>query len=111
MIECVNAAGKCLNREGSLTYEAFVGVTLQGMARPCIIATGVGSNATLRINDQLLTMGPESWLRFRPAVGKSHRFRRTGQNLRYAVGWLWSKLAHDDRFDEDVDNAAVGVRG
>ena len=111
MIECVNVAGTCLITDGSLTYEAYVGMSLQRTANPCVIVTGVGSNATLRINGQLLTLGPEVWLRFRPAVGKPHRFRGAGHNLRYAVGWLWSKLASDERFDEDVDNAAVGIRG
>lgn len=111
MIECVNVAGTCLITDGSLTHEAYVGMSLQRTASPCVIATGVGSNATLRINGQLLTMGPESWLRFRPAVGRPHRFRGTKHGLRYAIGWLWSKLASDDRFDQDIDNAVIGVRG
>ncbi len=75
-----------------------------------IIATGKGSNATFRLNGKLITIGPESWLRFRPSVGFPHRLIQTQRGLRYACGWLWSKVAKDDHWEGDV-NSAPGVRG
>jgi len=112
MIECMNVAGTCLITDGSLTHEAYVGMTLQRTGSPCVIVTCIGSNATLQINGQQVTLPPEHWLRVGPSVGKPRRIRqRESHNFRYVVGWLWSKLKGDDHFDENIDNAVVGVRG
>lgn len=112
MIECMNAAGTCLITDGSLTHEAYVGMTLQRTGSPCVIATNIGSNATFRINGQLVTLPPEHWLRVGPSVGKPRRFRqRESHHFRLAIGKLWAILKGDDHFDDNIDNAVIGVRG
>ena len=114
MIECLNVAGTCLIKDGSLTHEAYVGMVLQRTSSPCVIVTGKGSNATLRVNGNLVTLGPQSWLRYRPSVGFPHRLIQKSQHgVRDACGWIWSKIAKDDHWDGDAvaGSSAVGVRG
>ena len=117
MISFDDVSGPCIIEDGIQSRQAQTGMTISNYGDKCVVATGEGGRARLRIHGSSpVNLPPNSYLVVRPQGARPYRHKTNSSDLKIWVGRIWATAfeVFGGRPSEDIvdgSNAVAGVRG